>query len=164
MNASSMSVTRRSLAVLFCGAAMAAGTCMAQTDAPQPPPDGAQGPPSAMSGPRHGGPDRRVEMLQRQLDLTPEQVTQVRSLLETEQSKMEALHANSASLSREDMHTQMMAIHQDGDTKLRALLTTDQVTKYNAIQARMRERMQERRDDGQGPPAPPTSGNSPQQK
>ena len=102
-------------------------------------------------------------MLQRQLDLTPEQMTQVKSLLEAEHTKMEALHANSASLSHEDMHTQTMAIHQDSDTKLRALLTPDQVTKYNALEARMRERMQERREDGQAPPAPPTGGNAPQQ-
>lgn len=162
MKVSPMSATRRSLAVLLCSAALAAVPSLAQTDAPPPPPDGAQGPPAAAYGPPRGGPDHRAEMLQRQLDLTAEQTAQVKSLLEAEHARMEALHANSASLSREDMRTQMMAIHQDGDTKLRALLTPEQVSKYNAMQARMREHMQERREDGEAPPAPPASTASPQ--
>ena len=151
----------RGLASLLCSAALAAIPCMAQTDTPPPPPDGQmQGPPPEGAGPHRGGPERRVEMLQHQLDLTPDQTTQVRALMQSERSQMQALHSNS-SLSQGDMHAQMMAIHQDSDTKLRALLTPDQVTKYNTMQQHMRERMQERREDGQGPPPPPPSG-SPQ--
>ena len=121
-----------------------APTPQTQTDAPPPPPqDG---------GPRRGGPEHRVEMLQRALNLTPDQTTQVRSLFETERTKMEALHSNTA-LSQEDRHTQMGAIHQDTQTKMHALLTPDQATKYDTLEARMRER----RDRGGevGPPPPP---------
>ena len=149
----------RRCALLIVAAAMFAAPCFAQsgevsssssgqTDGPPqgPPPDGA--------GPRHGGPDRRAEMLEHQLSLTSEQTTQVRALLEAEHAKMEALHANAAALSREEMHTQMMAVHQDSDTRLRALLTPDQATKYDAMQARMRQHRQEE----QGPPPTPPSG------
>ncbi len=111
-------------------------------DAPPPPPDG--------GGPRRGGPERRLEMLQQQLNLTSDQMTQAHAIFAAERTRMEALRSNSA-LAPEDRRTQMMAIHQDGDAKLRAILTPDQVTKYDAMQARMREH----RRDGDAPPPPP---------
>ena len=91
-------------------------------------------------------------MLQRELNLTPDQFTQVKALMQSERTQMEALRSNS-SPSREDMRSQGMSIHQANEAKLRALLTPDQVTKYDAMQARMREHMQERQD-GQAPPPP----------
>lgn len=100
-------------------------------------------------------------MLQHELNLTADQTSQVKALLETERTKMEALRSSSA-LSNEDRRSQMMAIRSDGDAKIRALLTPDQVTKYDAMQARMRERMQERRDGGGPPPPPPPAPGSPQ--
>ena len=120
-----------------------------QTDAPPPPPP-QDGPPRG--GPGRGGPEHRVEMLQRALNLTPDQTTQVRSLFETERTKMEAQRSNTA-LSHEDRRSQMGAIHQDTQTRMHALLTPDQATKYDTLEARMRER----RDRGgeAGPPPPP---------
>lgn len=89
-------------------------------------------------------------MLQQQLNLTPDQTTQVRAIFASERTKMEALRSNNA-LSPDDRRTQMMAIHQDSDSKMRGILTPDQVTKYDAMQARMREH----RRDGDAPPPPP---------
>lgn len=143
---------RRTLTVVFCGAALSVAPVFAQTDAPPP-----QGPPPPYAGPRHGGAGHRVEMLQHELNLSADQTAQVKALFETERSKMEALRSNST-LSNEDRRSQMMTIHQDEETKLRALLTPDQVTKYDAMQAHMRARMQQR-EDGGGPPPPPPSGN-----
>ena len=145
---------KRTLTTVFCGAALSAAPIFAQT---APPP---QGPPPPYGGARHGGPEHRVEMLQRELNLTADQTAQVKALFETERTKMEALRSNS-SLSGDDRRSQMMAIHQDEETKLRALLTPDQVTKYDAMQARMRARMQER-ENGGGPPPPPPPPGSPQ--
>ena len=147
-----LATKKRTLAAVVCSASLLALPSMAQTDTAPPPPDQTQGPPAGYNGPRRGGPDHRAEMLTRQLNLTPDQTMQVKSLMETEHSKMEALHANS-SVSREDMHTQMMAIHQDSETKLRALLTPEQVTKYDAMEAQRRARMQDH-GDGQAPPPP----------
>ena len=145
-------MSKRVLPLLFCGALLAS-PCVAQTDAPPPPPTPDQaGPPPAGygGGPRRGGPDHRAEMLARQLDLTPDQTAQVKVLMESEHSKMAALHSNNA-LSQDEMRSQMMAVHQESETKLRAMLTPDQVTKLDAMQARMREHRQE----GQGAPPPP---------
>ena len=51
----------------------------------------------------------------------------------------------------------MMAAHEDEKAKIEAILTPDQKTKYEAMEARMRERMQERRDGGNEPPPPPAA-------
>ena len=88
-------------------------------------------------------------MLQQALNLTPEQTTQVRALFSAERTRMEALRSNSA-LAPDERRSQMIAIHQDGETKMRGILTPDQATKYAALEARMRER----RGEG-GPPQPP---------
>ncbi len=153
-------IAGRCFAIAFCGAALCVAPLVAQTDAPPPPPGQMQGPPPPYGGPGRGGPERHLQMLQQELSLTPDQTTQVKALLESERTKMEGLRANTT-LSADDRRSQMMSIRQDENTKLRALLTPDQATKYDAMQARMRERMQH---DGNGgppppPPPPPSPGN-----
>ena len=142
--------------VLFCSATLAAVPALAQTDtAPPPPPSGQADGYGGGGGPHRGGPERRVEMMQHELNLSSDQSAQLKSIMAGEHSKMEALHSNS-SLSQADMRSQMMAIHQASDSQIRAMLTPDQVTKYDAMQAHMRARMQERRNDGDAaPPAGP---------
>jgi protein CpxP len=150
----------RTVAVLVCGAGLAMGPAAAQQNAPPPPPDG------QMQGPPPGGrggmmnPERRVEMLQKRLDLSADQTAQVKAIFEGERGKMEALRSNS-DMAPQDRRTQMMTIHQDSDAKIHAVLTPDQKTKYDEMQARERDRMQERRSGGPGgdgsmqPPPPP---------
>ncbi len=141
---------KRAVAAGFCSALLSVAPVLAQTDVPPPPPSGQAGPPPGHDGPRRGGPDRRAEMLQRELDLTPDQLMQVKALMETEHTSMETVHSNS-SLTPEQMHVQMMAIHEGSEAKLRALLTPEQVGKLDAMQARMREHRQN------GAAAPPTA-------
>ncbi len=146
----------RAAAVALFVAGMSATAAMAQDTPPPPPPaDQTQGPPPGGPGGRGMNPQRRLEMMQKQLNLTPDQTTQIKALMEDERSKMEALRTNT-SLAQQDRRSQMMAIRQDGETKTRALLTPDQEKKYDEMQAKMRERMQDRRQGG-GPP-PPAGG------
>jgi protein CpxP len=147
----------RSAAVLLCSTGLVVATAMAQdTSAPPPPPPGQQGPPPEGGYGGRGGmhPERRVEMMQKRLGLSDDQTAQVKGVFETERGKMEALRSNS-SLSRPEMRSQMMAIHQDEEVKLHTILTPDQAKKYDEMQARQREHMQERREGGQGDGAPP---------
>ena len=147
MNGSfSLPAHRRRLATLVCGFFLSSVPLVSQTEAPPPPPGGQSQSMPGAGGPHRGGSEHRVEMLQRELDLTPDQVTQVKAMMASQRAKMEALHSNTA-LSQQEMRTQMMALHQEEDANLRALLTPDQVTRYNAMQARMRAHMQERRED-----------------
>jgi Spy/CpxP family protein refolding chaperone len=109
-------------------------------------------------GPPGGGgrgmmmdPGRRAERMKQELNLTDDQTSQVKSILEDSRTKMEALRSNS-SLSQDDRRSQMMSIRKGQEDKIEALLTPDQKTKYAAMQEQMRGR---RRGEGQGGEAPP---------
>jgi len=149
----------RAAAVLLCAGGLMTGAAMAQQDAP-PPPDGAmQGPPPG--GPGRGGPEHRLDMLQKRLGLTDDQKAQVKSIFEGQRAKMEAVHSN-ASLSEQDRRAQMRAIHEDGEVKIHSVLTPDQKTKYDAMQA---HEWDHRRSGPGGPPpadAPQQPAPSPQ--
>jgi periplasmic protein CpxP/Spy len=102
-------------------------------------------------------PDRQLEHMTKQLNLTADQQSQIKPLLVDRQQKMQALWQNQ-SLSREDRRSQMQAIRQDSETKITAVLTDEQKQKYQAMQERMREH-------GPGPGgdnAPPSSNPQPQ--
>ena len=66
------------------------------------------------------------------------------------------------SIAGSDKRAKMMDIHKAAQEKIRALLTDDQKTKYDALQAEMRERMENRRG-GPGAPPPPPPPPAPQQ-
>lgn len=142
----------RTAAVLLCGAALAVVSAQAQDEAPPAAPAGQmQGPPPGGGRGMRMDPDKMVERLTKALALTPDQATQIKATLTAQQAKMESLRSNS-SASREDRRAQMMAMHEDTESKIKAVLTADQKVKYDEIQARMRERMQDR---GAPPPPPP---------
>jgi protein CpxP len=92
-------------------------------------------------------------MLQSQLQLSADQAAQMKEIFADQRAKMDALRANTA-LAPKDMHQQMMAVHQDSETKIHAILTPDQRTKYDAMEANMRARGQNRGPGGAPPPQP----------
>ncbi len=108
-----------------------------------------QGPPPG--GQRGMNPERRVEMMQRRLDLSADQTAQVRQILADSMAKMEAMRSNTA-LAPQDRHAQMMALRQSVQARIRAVLTPDQQAKFDAMQARMRERRRGGQDEGAPPP------------
>lgn len=144
-------------AALLCGLGLLTGAALAQDQAPPPPPAGSQA--QAPGGQRGMGSERRIERMKTQLNLTDDQTTQVKAIMEDSQAKMEAVRGNSA-LSQEDRRSQMTAIFKAEQDKVDAILTPDQKTKYDAMQARMRQRMQERQGgagQGTGEAPPPTT-------
>jgi Spy/CpxP family protein refolding chaperone len=143
-------------AVLVCGLGVAtAAVTVAQDQAPPPPPPG-----TAMQGPPPGGgrgmmdPSQRTSMLKQNLNLTDDQTSQVKAILEDSHTKMEGLRSNS-SLSQDDRRSQMMSIRKAESDKIEALLTPDQKTKYAAMQAQMRDRMRGGAQGGDTPHPPP---------
>lgn len=86
---------------------------------------------------RHMDPDRQLQHMTKQLDLTADQQTQIRPILVDRQQKMQALWQNQ-SLSREDRHTQMASIREDSKAKIEAVLNDQQKQKFEAMQERMR--------------------------
>jgi protein CpxP len=134
---------------------------MAQDPAAPPPPPQGQG------GPRHGGPGgmrgNQVEFLTRQLNLTPDQVTQVKAIDEDAWKQMKTLREDT-SIAQDDKRTKMMDIRKASQDKIRGLLTADQQTKFDALQAQMREHRRNRDGgDGPPPPQPPPPPAAPQQ-
>ena len=120
--------------------------------------DPAAPPPPGQDAPRNGGgPGGRrgnqVEFLTKKLNLTPDQVTQVKAIDADAATQMKALHEDT-SVAEPDKRAKMMDIHKTSQDKIRALLTDDQKTKFDALQAQMRER-RENHGGGDGPPPPP---------
>ena len=63
---------------------------------------------------------------------------------------------NDTSLSQDDKRAKMMEVRKGSQDKIRAVLTDEQKTKYDALLAEMRDRMRERGQGGGGaPPAGP---------
>lgn len=137
--------------VLLCGVTLAAGVAMGQQELPPPSnPSGQQGPPA---GPRGRGPQQRLERMQRELNLTPDQTEKVRSIFAADRDKFMAIRDDS-SLSQEDRREKMMKLQHEQSDKIKALLDDSQKAKFDDMQARMRERMG-RSGEGAPPPPPP---------
>ena len=133
----------------LCTSALCTMPMMAQDTTPPAAPQGQMG--RGRGGPGMGN---QVEMLTNKLNLTPDQVTQVKAIDADTMKQMSAVR-DDTSLAQADRRTKMMDIHKASSDKIRAILTDDQKTKYDAMQAEMQERMKERRQGGGPPPAPP---------
>jgi periplasmic protein CpxP/Spy len=137
------------VAVLALGAtALIALPAMAQ-DTPTPATQGQSG--QRFGGRGMGG--HQLEFLTKKLNLTPDQVTQVKAIDEDTWKQAKALH-DDTSIAGPDKRAKMMDIHKASQEKIRALLTADQQTKFDALQAEMREH-RENHGGGQGGPPPP---------
>jgi protein CpxP len=104
-------------------------------------------------GHHHGPPDpaERTKELTKHLNLTSDQQTKVQSALESERSQMESTHQDT-SLSQQDRHAKMMEIHKATDEQIRGLLDSTQQKKWDEMQAKREQMMQNRRGGQQGPP------------
>jgi Spy/CpxP family protein refolding chaperone len=129
--------------------AISTGTAFSQDDQQAPPP--AQG--GEMGG--HGGghrqmpsADEQLKHMTKKLDLTADQQPKIKSILDDQHAKMEALH-NDSSMSREDKFPKMREIRENSDTQIKAILNEDQQKKFDKMQQEQHDRM-----GHQGPPPP----------
>jgi protein CpxP len=86
-------------------------------------------------------PARRTVELTKQLNLTSDQQSNVHDALQSERSQMESLRQDT-SLSQEESHAKTMEIHKSTDTRIRALLDSNQRKKWDDMQAKREEWMQ----------------------
>lgn len=94
----------------------------------QAPPAGEHG------GHRHFDPQRRTEMLTKQLKLNSDQQAKVLDILKSEQSQMEGLRSDT-SMSQDDRRSKMMDIHKTSSDQIRGLLDANQQKKFDAMQS-----------------------------
>ena len=115
-----------------------------------------------MHGPRHQmmNPDKQLEHLTKALNLTSDQQTQIKPILENQQQQMMQIHQDT-SLSRDDKMAKAKSLHDDTTGKIEAVLNDQQKQKYAAMQQKMQERMQRRMQGGSA--AQPQSQPLPQQ-
>jgi Spy/CpxP family protein refolding chaperone len=111
----------------------------------QPPPPDSGGKPKRMMNPQ-----RTLQRLSEQLNLTDDQKTKILPLLQAQADQLTALH-NDTSLSDDDKHEKARAIMQSTREQIGALLTPEQKEKFKSM----------RGAHGNGPPPPPADNAPP---
>jgi len=111
---------------------LVAGAPIASAQDQTPPPQGPKGPGGGGRGGRFMSPEDRVKQLDEALKLTDDQKAKITALLKTQQEKMQPLFADQT-MSREDRRAKMMEIGKATQDGIKALLTPDQQTKFDAL-------------------------------
>jgi len=149
----------RSAALALCAFAVVSAPVWAQStqDAPPPPQSDGSAPPPHARGEHMQ--ERHLEMMTKHLNLTPDQVAQVKTIDQDSFTQMKALRDDTTT-SPADKHAKMKAIHDAQTAKIRAILTDEQKPKFDQMIAREQEhRGHGRGPDGDGnqPPPPPAA-------
>ncbi len=145
------------LSLVVAGAISIAAPFAVAQDSPS---NAQQSQPSQERGGWHHGPQdpaQRTQELTKKLNLTSDQQTKVQDMFQSEHSQMESLHQDS-SLSQQDRRAKMMDIRKNTDTQVRGILDSNQQKKWDEMQAKREQRMQNRHADSgsdQTPPPPP---------
>jgi Spy/CpxP family protein refolding chaperone len=121
------------LALTLASAVIVVPAALAQdngSNAPQAAPDASQ-----EHGRRGFDPEKRTEMLTKELKLTSDQQPKVLDILKSAQSQMQGVRSDS-SLSQDDRRSKMMEIRKSSDDQVRALLDAGQQKKFDAMQSK----------------------------
>jgi periplasmic protein CpxP/Spy len=118
-----------------------------QTTAPATPQ--AQAAPAQTEGARRFDPQRQVQMLTKKLNLTADQQQQLLPILTERNQQIQNLR-NDNSLSRKDRHEKMLAIREDSQNKIKALLTQDQKQTYDQMLQQAREHHHDKKAQNNG--------------
>ncbi len=116
--------------------AIAGSAAFAQSDTP------AQQPAPMAPGGRHGmSVDEQLARMTKELNLTPDQATQIKPILTDRMQQMEALHQDQ-STSQTDKMAKMKSIRDDSNTKIEAVLNDTQKQQFAEMQAKQQQRWQ----------------------
>lgn len=140
-------VARRTGMMLALGSALIAAPMLAQDTSTAPPQQQEQSQ-GDMHGMHHGMHDRsrgEMEHMKRELNLTDDQVSQIKQIHEQGHDQMKALHDNTG-MSQEDRREKMKDLRKDEHDKIRAVLNDEQKEKFD----KMMDKRHERREDHKG--------------
>jgi len=116
---------------------MCAPSVNAQTAPSTAPPAPGAPPPGGPAGRPMLTPDQRAqkqtEMMQKNLSLTPDQVTKVKQINLDFQTQMDQLRTNT-SVTPQDKHAQMKTLRDKHDADIKAVLTPEQQAKLEQMQ------------------------------
>ena len=100
----------------------------------------------------------QLERMTKALNLTPDQVTQIKAIQDDGRQQMMALR-NDNSTAGPDKHAKMMSLREAQESKMKGVLNDDQKTKFDKMLAREREHNEEHHEGHRGgeqtPPPPP---------
>ncbi len=115
-------------------------------------------PEGGMRGMHHGpmSPDQELSHLTKALNLTSDQQSQIKPILENRQQQLMQLHGDT-SMSRQDKMAKMKSLDGDSNSKLEAVLTSEQKPKYEQMIQHRKERMEQMRARRNGGGAPESS-------
>ena len=135
---------RKTLCSLALAGLLGLGMTAFAQDSTQQPTDGA-----AMRGPSHHGmdPDEQLAHMTKALNLSSDQQTQIKPILENQHQQMMLIHQDQ-SLSRQDKMTKMKSLSDDTHSKIEAVLNDQQKQKFEAMQQKMEERRQQHMHSG----------------
>jgi hypothetical protein len=129
------------------------GIMFAQEPSSAPPDQNApQAGGSGMGGHRGGhmmDPDQRLAHMTKRYNLTADQQSQIKPILQDEQQQMQSMHSDT-SMSRDDKMAKMKSMHEADNQKIEAVLTDDQKQKFEADQQKMEQHRAEHMQGGQG--------------
>jgi periplasmic protein CpxP/Spy len=133
--------------VLLATSLLGAAAFAQQNPAP-PPPSGGDQP----QGQRRGMPsvDDQVKMMSDRLNLTPDQQTKIKPILEDQRTQAQALRKDE-SLSDDDRRNKMRTLRESTNSKIRDVLTDDQKKQFDEMQQQMRDRGRQQ-PGGDNPP------------
>jgi len=142
----------RAALLAICTAMLCVAPMMAQDSSATPP--ATQDNMGGHGGRGQMGGERQLSTLTKKLNLTPDQVTQVKAIDDDAMQQAKAVR-DDTSTAKADRRAKMMDIRKAAQDKIRAVLTDDQKTKYDAMQAEMQAKMKERRQGDATSAAPP---------
>jgi Spy/CpxP family protein refolding chaperone len=157
---------KRQLCSLVLTGLLATGVMLAQEPGSAPEQAAPQADAGAMSGHHRGGhgmdPDKRLARMTKRYNLTADQQSQIKPILQDDQQQMQAMHSDTAT-SRDDKRAKMQSMHQGSTQKIEAVMTDEQKQKYEADQQKMQERRAQHTHGGANGPegAPPPDAGQP---
>ena len=105
---------------------------------------------------------KHLQMMTKKLNLSADQQSKVKSILDDQQKQMMSLRQDS-SMSQDDRRAKMMQMHETSSNQIRALLNEDQQKKFDQMESNMKNRMaRHHRGEGAPPPDQPQSQDQPQ--
>lgn len=122
---------------------------------------------AGQGGWHHGGghgpmsPDMELTHLTKMLNLSSDQQTQIKPILQDRHDQMMQIHQD-GSLARPDKMAKMKTLDADSNTKLEAVLNDQQKAKYEKMIQHRQEQMERMRAEHGSGDATPADGASPQ--
>lgn len=143
---------KRTLLSTTLALALTGAAAFAQQTLPAPTQDAPAAGAPMPHGDHHRNPQHQAEMLSKRLNLSPDQTAKLEPILADRQQKFEALRQNT-SLTPDQRHEQIKAIHQSTEQQLATVLTPDQLQQLKTMRHNHHEH---------GPHGPKGSENQPQ--